>query len=249
MCRKPIIAALVLSGLAALAITPHLSLFGPNSPEITPATLGAALWVEPSRPGGYVTNGGTATLKNFTSVGVFHDLTNQTPSGFPTLRTGLNGLQALAFPTTVNLVNQLYTTTTATQEMFLVWAVTNTSASFAFVGYTAPASNHSILAGGGLIQMKMGGATSATLANTTSLENKFYVLDLVYTGLNSTGYTNGVQGVASFNLIATNINGIIFGNTHAISLLSFFAWTNRVLTTAQRLAAYQYCTNRFGVMP
>ncbi len=248
MCRKPIIAALVLSGLAALAITPHLSLFGPNSQPITPASLGAALWVEPSRTGGYVTNGSTATLVNFASTGSIHNLTNQVAAASPTLRAGMNGLNAIAMPVGIYLVNALYQTTVKTQEVFFVWACTNTGASTALTSFTAPTSNNAVLVGGGLVQMQMSGVT-ATLANTTSLENKFYVLDAVFTGNNSTGYTNSVQGVASFNLTSTNMNGIILGNTHAISLLCLFSFTNKVLSAAERAAAYFYCTNRFGVMP
>ncbi len=247
MCRKPIIAALVLSGLAALAITPHLSLFGPNSQPITPASLGAALWVEPSRAGGYVTNGSTATLVNFASTGSIHNLTNQVAAASPTLRAGMNGLNAIAMPVGIYLVNALYQTTVKTQEVFMVWAATNTGATTAWTSFTAPASNHAVLVGGGLIQMQMSGV-SATLANSAP-QDKFYVLDMVYTGNNSTGYTNGVQGSATFNLTSTNMNGIILGNTHAISLLCLFSFTNKVLSAAERAAAYFYCTNRFGVMP
>ncbi len=239
---------LVLASLTVLAVTPHLSLFGPSGGgEITPATLGAALWVEPSRTGGYVTNGGVATLVNFASTGAAHNLTNSVAGLSPTLRTGLNGLSALAFPSTIYMISDLYHTTTGTQEVFLVWACTNTGATFGLSSYTAPASNHGVLVGGGLIQMKQAG-TTATLASPAP-ENKFYVLDMVFTGANSTGYTNGVQGSPTFNLTSTNMSGIILGNIHAISVLSMFSWTNRVLTAAERLAAWQYCTNRFGAMP
>ncbi len=237
-----------LLGLSAIAFTPYLPFFGPSTvPATTPLTLGAALWVEPSRTGGYVTNGSTATGVNFGTAGSVYDLTNQVAAASPTLRAGMNGLSALAFPLGIYLVNARYLTTTRTQEVFFVWACTNTGATTTFTSFTAPASNHAVLTGGGLLQIQMSGTT----ANLTTVppENKFYVLDVLYTGLNSTGFTNGVQGNPTFNLTSTNMNGIILGNTHAMSLLCMFSFPDRILTTADRLAAYQYCTNRFGQMP
>ncbi len=247
MRRKFIIAVLGLACLSVLAITPYISLFGPTSLPTDPIGFGAGVWYEPSRPSGYTTNGGLAILKNLTSPTTNLDLIVGEGSSAPTIVAGKNGLSALGFKLSTFLVNSLYNTTANTQEVFFVWSATNASASVGFAGISAPISNHTVIVGGGLVQMKSGSASAVLCASAP--ESKFYVLDCVYTGLNSTGFTNGVQGSASFNLTSTNMGGITLGNGHAISLLSLFAFPNRVLTTAERALAYWYCTNRFGVMP
>ncbi len=247
MVRKMTIAGLVLASLTALAFTPYVSLFGPNTTQVTPLTMGAAIWVEPSLPGGYTTNGGVVTLKNFASTGTLHDMTVTEGAGAPILVAGKNGFSALGFTATTVIQNLVYQTTTKTQEVFLVWAITNGAAVANWRSVIAfPASNHSILVGGGIVQAKMGSATG-TLVGSDS-QSKFYVLDVLFTGSNSTGYTNGVQASASIGLSSTNMFSVMLGLGRGMSVLSMFTFTNKILSTTERAAAYYYCTNRFGVM-
>jgi hypothetical protein len=254
MCRKLIIAVLVLASLTVLAITPHLSLFGPNGAEITPATLGAAAWWEPSRPNGYVTNSGEATLANFTAMGSLYNLTNAAGAGSPYLQAGKNGLQSVGFAGATALVAPLYVNTGFTQEVVMVAAFTNGTAKLVFMSPGAPVANHQLTAGGGLLQLKMGATSVTGFSSLANLANKFAVYNILFQGgagsVGNVVYTNGVSGTAAnVSLAATNMSGFYMTPQCPVAVLAMMTWTNRILTAAERLAVYQYCTNRFGVMP
>ncbi len=256
MVRKLTIAVLALAALSVLAFTPYISLFVPSRPEVTPATLGATAWWEPSRTNGYATNNSISALSNLTAAGSLYDLSVAVGALSPPTRAGMNGLQALAFDGVNGILgNAAYQTSTFTQHIFMVVAFTNGTAKLFTYGVSTPAFNHQVTAGGGLLQFKAGAGSIVSFSSLALRANKFTVYEMLFQGGGGTitpiCYTNFVTTAETGSLAATNMVGLLIGGNGACpaSLLSMFTWTNRILTTAQRASAYWYCTNRFGVMP
>jgi len=250
MCRKLTIAALVLMGLSVLAFTPYLNLFGPSGADVTPASLGAIGWWEPSRA--YVTNSGTAVLSNLAFTGSSYDLTNVAGIASPFRNAGKNGFSGMEFTTNCFLVNQFYATVINTQEVFMVLYFTNDIGNKNWIrGIAHPAASHSSTVGGGLINMKAG-SVGGVVCSFMPI-NKYFVLDMIYRGGGNFApcLTNNVSTGELTSFSTTNNTGIILGSgglSPSASLLSYCGFTN-VLSTAQRLSLYSYFTNRFGVMP
>ncbi len=249
MVRKLTIAGLGLASLTVLAFTPYISLFRPGPADVNPITLGATTWYEPSRA--YVTNGSIVVLSNLSSAGGVYNLTNdQAGSFWPKSQAGKNGFVSIGLGVPY-LYNQVYHTTMNTQEVVMCVAFTNNAALIGFDSFTSPTSNHSLTVGGGLLQMKMGASSGVVFNNLAATASKFCVYNLQYFATaGQRCYTNMVLTPdAGAGLQATNMSGMVIGDGQTWALLSMFTFADRLLTPAERAAAYYYLTNRFGVMP
>lgn len=227
----------------------------PSSPTNLPDGYSAFTWYEPSL--GYATNAGVATLSNLTSFGATYNLVNATAASFPLREAAqLNGLDTLYFGGTAN--NRLSMTTyTNTQpyEVCAVFSLTNIGVRVVCGGTVANG------APGGW-DFQHNGIISHNVRCTTGgphylpITNRYIVVNLVYNGASTTAYTNNVQGatVATTGCAASQVGlrwGCDYqpGNGARTSLACLITFTNQTLNSAARLALYQYCTNRFAIVP
>lgn len=226
--------------------------------SMTPTNLGGSeivlAWYEPSR-GAYTTNSSTGTLPNLTSSGSVYNLTNDVTASLPsTLAANLNGLDVVSFSSaSIYLWNTLFTNI-GPQEIFAVVAITNT-------GFTDKVYWDGAIGNGWRFFFDSGGAGSfashgaSTVDHTTTILNKYIVVNQTWNGASSALYTNGVIGATGNPLTGDpqsglGINKIIgstTGGSTGLRLATWFAFTNTTLSVITRSNAFWYCTNRFNI--
>lgn len=227
-----------------------------TTPTNLPGGLSAAGWWEPSRSGGYITNGSVGTLVNLTSIGAGFNLTNISASPVPPLRqvAALNGLDTLFFRDDANtLLVSLNYTSPQPHEVIMVMALTNAASSvFPFGGVNGGAVYHRFehnSAGNKRFMLGAGGVGDATVC--VDITNAWVAVDCVWSNASSTIFTNNIQGLV-VNMNASLAGGISLGGHNGgskprFALASMISFTNMVLTATQRSNVWWYVTNRFGV--
>lgn len=229
-----------------------------SAAEVTPTNFpggfSAFIWYEPSRSG-YLTNAGSVILPNIGTGGTVYDLTNTIAAATPVREIAqLNGLDTLRFPggsgAATTLKSQVLTNC-APFEMFVVLSVTNTAAtSYLHDTFVSSEAGHVRKTSGNWSVYN-----SASFGSVTT--NRYIVIDwIAKTNTGAAGgtmFTNNVSAVTNTASDSSIKRGMVFGSNTGgnfgmnMSVACIFAFTNQVLTADARLAAYQYCTNRFGL--
>lgn len=224
------------------------------TPTNLPGGLSASGWWEPSRS--YTTNGSVGTLPNLTSIGAGFNLTNGSATPIPPLRqvAAQNGLDTLFFNDGANNF-LLCTSYTSSQphEVFMVLSITNAaSATFVFGGVNGGAQYHRLEHNQAAEKkFRLGGGGVADSVVALDLTNQFFVLDIVWSNLSSTIYTNNSLALV-VNGGSAAAGGITLGAHNGASKprFSFFgmnSFTGQVLNATDRSNNWYYWKTRAGI--